>query len=340
MYKNIPELQDIGVSNNGLSCPLRELVGVILHFSGNNSTSGRRKLLSPVKRTTASLCSWVKLVQCSDSDSLVLAVDGVLSDSINLSADNNVEWLLVVEGEVETSVLVCLGRWWISLLRGVVEWVSVCHLDLGAFVLDDGLVGKVVVDIGGLLGESGWLVDGVLGSLRSVHWRIGSVLVDGDHVEGRVVALVKEDFVALLDNDNIPRVDGAWRTHDGGEDAVGSEDGSLILLSELLNDWILGGCDVVRSALNNSKPLLLSALNSRLVVVSVVVVQESVCVDVLALIGVKVELGQAVKINLLQQPPVRLDVNRCITVALWLVVVLPSETAPTTSSSTASAGVV
>lgn len=69
-----------------------------------------------------------------------------------------------------------------------------------------------------------------------------------------------------------------------------------------------------------------------LVIGSVVVVQEAVRVDVLALVGIQVELAQPVVVDLFQQLPVGADVDGRVAVALRLVVVLPAEAAAPTSA--------
>lgn len=214
------------------------------------------------------------------------------------------------------------------------EGVGVGHLDLVRVVLAHDLVGEVVVDVGGLLGEGRGLVDNVLTAIGSLQGSVGGVLVDGHHIQVGVVTLVQEDLVALAHDDNVPGVDGAGRAHEHGENAVGGEDGGLVLLGVLLDDGVRGGGDVVGGTVN-SREFPLSALDGLLVVGAVVVVQETVVVQVLAIVGIEVELGQAVEVNLLEELPVGLDVDAGITVASRLVVVLPAETTSTTGTSTA-----
>lgn len=259
-----------------------------------------------------------------DGDELVLAVGSVLLNSVDLSTDNQEDGLLLAGGEVEAAVLVGLGGRGDVLLGGVVEGVLVGHVDLVGLALDDNLVGEVVVDKGSLLGKGVGLVDAILGTLGSLERRIGGVLVDGDKVESGVVALVKEDLVALAGDNDIPRGDGAGSTHEHGEGAVGGEDGGLVLLGELLDDGVGRGGDVVGSTVDSGEPAL-GVLDDGLVVGAVVGVEEAVVIDILTLVGLEVELAKTVVVDLLNQLPVTLDVDRSITVALGLVIILPAE---------------
>ena len=322
----IPKLHHIGLGQDTLDGPSRQLAAVVLHLSGHNSTALGDKLGPPVQRTAATLSLAVKLVERMHSDKLVLSADGVLLDCINLRAHNKVDGVLVGGRQVESPVLVGLGRRGRRLLGGVVEGVLVCHLDLLSLVLQHNLVREVVVDICSLVRKSTGLVDAILRALRSLQRRIGSVLVDCDHVESSIVALVEEDLVALADNDDIPRVDGAGRAHEHGQDVVGGEDGGLVLLGQLLDDRVGRGCDVVGSAVESGQ-LALGSLYWLLVVAAVVVVEETIVVDVLTIVRLEVQLAEAVVINLLEQLPVGLDVNRSITIARRLVIVLPAEPA-------------
>lgn len=103
---------------------------------------------------------------------------------------------------------------WVGVFGGVVEGVGVSYLDVGGFVFDDNLVSEVVVDVGGFFGEGGGLVDGVFGIIGSIERCIGSVFVNGDYVEGGVVVFVEEDFVVLVDDDNVLGVDGVGRVYE------------------------------------------------------------------------------------------------------------------------------
>lgn len=337
--KNVPKLHDIRVRDDGLDGPASELARVVLHLGGDNGTTGRDELGAPVKGSTASLGLVVELVEGLDGDVLVLAADSVLGDGIELGTDNQVERLLVGDGEVEAAVLVGLACGWVGLLGGVVEGVLVGHVGAVGIVLDHRLVREVVVDVGGLLGERGGLVDGVLVTLGGVHRGVGGVLVDGDHVQGGVVTLVQEDLVALLHDHDIPGVHGAGRAHKHGEHAVGGEDGGFVPLGELLDDGVGGGGDVVGGAVDDVE-LALVALGRGLVERAVVAVHETVAVDILTLVGVEVQLRKTVEVDLLKQLPVRLDINRRIAVALRLVVVLPAESAAATGTTTASTSIV
>lgn len=331
--KNIPNLHDISLGKNRLNSPSGELAAVVLHLSGDYSTTLRHKLGPPVKATTAALSLAVKLVESVDSDELVLVVESALLHRIQLGADDKISGALLGGGKIEPSVLVGLGRRGHGLLGGV-EGVLVSHADL--VLLKHNLVGKVVVDIGSLLRERGGLVDRILGSLGSLERRIGGVLVDGDHVKSGVVALVKEDLVALSDNDDIPRVDGTGGAHQHRENAISGEDGGLLLVSELLDDRIHRGRDVVGSTVKRKK-LALRVLDWWLVVGAVVGIYETVAVDILTLVRLEVQLAKTVVVNLLKQGPVGLDVDRSITVASRLVVILPAK-ATTAASIAATAG--
>lgn len=332
----LPNLHNVRLGEDTLNGPASKLAAVVLHLGSNDSTTLSNELGAPVESTTAALGLAIELVEGTDSHELVIAIDGVLLDGVDLGTHNEVDGVLGVGGEIETAVLVCLGGGGVSVLRGVVEGVAVRHLELGGLGLGDDLVGKVVVDVGGFLGEGSGLVDGVLAAVGGVEGRIGGVLVDGDHVQVGGVTLVEEDLVALANNDNVPRVDGAGRTHEHRQDGVGGENGGLVLVGELLDDGVGRRGDVVGGAVDGGK-LALGALDGLLVVGAVVVVQEAVVVEVLAVVGVEVQLGEAVKVDFLQQVPVRLDVDARIAVARRLVVVSPAEAAAATATSTAAA---
>ncbi len=160
-----------------------------------------------------------------------------------------------------------------------------------------------MVDVGRLLGQGAGLVDAVLASLGCLERRVGGVLVDGDHVERGVIALVQEDLVALPNDHDVPGVDGAGGAHEHREDAVGGEDGRLVLLGQLLDNGVRRSGDVVSGAVEG-REFPLRRLDGRLVVGPVVVVKETVRVDVLALVRFQVQLAQTVEINLLQELPV------------------------------------
>lgn len=190
-----------------------------------------------------------------------------------------------------------------------------------------------MVDVCRLLGQGRWLVDDVLRALGGLERRVGRVLVDGDHVQRSVLALVQEHLVALLDDDNVPGVDGAGRAHEHGQHAVGGEDGGLVLVGELLDDGVGRRGDVVGGAVDGVE-LLLGRLDGLLVVGAVVVGHEAVAVNVLAVVGVQVELKQPVVVDLLEQLPVGADVDGGVAVALRLVVVLPAEATAAAATAT------
>lgn len=329
--QNLPELHDVGLGENGLDSPPGELAAVVLHFSSDNGTTLGSELGPPVESTSGSLGLAIPFVEGVHGNELVLAVGGILLNSVDLSTNNQEGGLLLAGGEVKAAVLISLGGRGHVLLGGVVEGVLVGHVDLLGLVLDDNLVGEVVVDEGGLLSKGVGLVDAILGTLGSVERSVGGVLVDGDKVESGVVALVEEDLVALAGNDDIPRSDRAGSAHKHGEDVVSGEDGGFVLLGELLNDGVGRGGDVVGSTVDGSEPAL-GVLDHGLVVGAVVGVKETVVIDILTLVGLEVELAETVVVNLLNQLPVTLDVDRSITVALGLVIILPAEAATASTS--------
>lgn len=91
-----------------------------------------------------------------------------------------------------------------------------------------------------------------------------------------------------------------------------------------MDNWIGRGCDVVGGAVEDSQPAL-GRLDGLLVVAAVVVVEETVAIDVLTVVGLEVQLAEAVVVNLFKQLPVSLDVDRSIPVARGLVIILPAE---------------
>lgn len=340
---HLPNLHYVSLGQDTLDSPSGKLGAVVLHLSGDHSTTLADQLRPPVQSTSTTLCLVVELVEGLDGDVLVLAADGVLLNGINLSSDNQVHGLFIVEGQVESPVLVGFAGRWLGLLRGIVEGVGVSHLD-PLVVVAHNLVGKVVVDVGSLVREGGRLVDTILVSIGTLERGIGSVFVDRDHVKRSVLTLVQEDLVALSYNDDIPGVDGSRCAHQRRENAVSGEDSCLILLSQLLDNRIRGSSNIVCSTVDRSESLF-TGLDSCLVVGAVVVLEETVGVNILTLVGVQVEFSESVEVDLLKQLPVSLDVDARVAVSLRLVVVLPAETPSascriTTSSTTATAIIV
>jgi hypothetical protein len=130
-----------------------------------------------------------------------------------------------------------------------------------------------------------------------------------------------------------------WWRHQHGQNIVGSENSSLVLVGKLLQDWVAGGGDVVGGALENVE-FPLGCLRARLLVVAaVVVVEEAIVLEILAISSVEVQLSQTREVNLLHDLPLRLDLNRRITVTLGLVVP-PAEAASSSASTTATAAVI
>lgn len=246
--------------------------------------------------------------------------------------------LVLLEREIEAAVPVRLGGSRVALDFLVVEGVLVSHVDLLGVRLDNDLQWEDVVDVGSLEHERAGAVDRVLVALGNLERRIRGVLVDGDHVQVGLVALVNEDLVAPLCEDQIPRVDGLGGAHEHGEHVVGGEDGGLVLVGELLHDGVAGGGDVVGGALEDLELALRRLRTGLLVVAAVVVVQEAVVVEVLALASLEVELAETREVDLLLDGPVGLDLDGGVAVALGLVV--PAAKATSTASTTTAAAVV
>ena len=338
---DIPKLHEVGLCEDGLSGPASELAAVVLHLGGNDGTTLGSQLGPPVESTTGTLGLVVELVERLDDEVLVLAADAVLHHGVQLGTHDQVDCLLVgSERKIEAAVFVGLGCRGVGLLGGVVEGVLVGHLDLVALGLLDNLRGEDVVDVGGLLLEGARGVDLVLVALADLERRIGGVLVDSDHVQAAALALVDVDLVAMLDHDEIPTVHTAGSAHEHGKDVVGGEDGGLVLLGQLLDNGIVRSSDVVCSAVQSTK-LLNAGRSARLLVVSaVVVVEESVVFEVLAVAGLEVELEETAELDLLQHAPRVLGLDRGLAVALRLVPVLPAESPASTSTAAAATRVV
>lgn len=91
-------------------------------------------------------------------------------------------------------------------------------------------------------------------------------------------------------------------------------------------------CDIVSSALNNVKLAERGRSTRLLVELAVVVVEESIVFNILAITSVQVQLDQTVEVNLLEQLPGIARLDRSLTSALRLVPVLPASSAATTAS--------
>lgn len=332
------ELHAVGLGEDSLGGPAGELGGVVLHLGGEDGTTLGVELAAPVEGTAGALGLGVELVQGLDDELLVLCSGGTaLHDGVDLCADDHGDGLLVaLEGDVEATVLVTLGGEGLGLLGLVVEGVGLGEGDLGLVGLDESLQGEVVVDDGGFHGEGVGGVNLLLlaGGLGGLEGCVDGVLVDADHVEGGTVALVEVDLVALVDDDDVPRVDTAGGAHQHGQDIGGGEDGSGVLLGELVDDGILGGGNVVGSTVESLHSAL-GVLDGGLVVRLVVVVEETVGLEVLALGSIEVQLRQTGEVNLLEHLPVGADVDRGLTDTLGLVVVSPAETTATTATTVA-----
>jgi len=68
--------------------------------------------------------------------------------------------------------------------------------------------------------------------------------------ESRSLPLVQEQLLSLSNHNDVPRVDTPGSAHEQTENGVGSEDGSGVLGSELLDDGIVGGGRVVSSSVD------------------------------------------------------------------------------------------
>lgn len=336
------QLHAVSLGEDGLGGPAGELDAVVLHLSSNNGTALGPELAAPVEGTAGALGLAVELVEGLDEQLLVLAVDGVLHDGVDFGTNDHVDGLVVaLQGEIEATVLVGLGGEGLGLLGGVVKGVRVGQGDLAVLGLDNGLQGEVVVDEGCFHGQGAGGVDGILlvGGVGQLEGSVGGVLVNGDQVQGGAFALVEVDLVALVDDDDIPGVDTAGGAHEHGQDVRGGEDGGLVLLGQFLDNGVLGGGDVVGGTVEGLETAL-GVLDGRLVVGPVVVVEETIRVDVLTLGGLEVQLGQTAEVNLLQHVPVGADVDRRLTGALGLVVVLPAEATATVAAATRTVVVV
>lgn len=100
------------------------------------------------------------------------------------------------------------------------------------------------------------------------------------------------------------------------------------------------GCDIVSSTLNNVKLAERGGSTRLLVELAVVVVEESIVFDILAVASVQVQLDQTVEVNLLEQLPGIARLDRSLTSALRLVPVLPASSAATAASTLCSTVVV
>lgn len=301
----------IGLGKDSLGSPAGKLAGVVLHLGCEDGTTLGDELGAPVKGAAGTGSLAVELVQGLDGELLVGATGGVLHDGVDFGTDDHLEgFLITLQANVEAAVLVTLGGERLGLLSFIVEGVRLVEGNLGLGVLGDGLQGEVVVDEGSLHGEGGGSVDLlVLGrGLGDLQGGIVGVLVDGDQVQRSTVTLVEVDLIALVDDDNIPRVDGASSAHEHGENVRGSKDGGSVLLGQLVDDRVLGGSHVVSGAVEGLDSAL-GILDRRLVVGTVVVVEETVAVEILTLRSIEVQLRQTSEVDFLQHLPLRTDVD-------------------------------
>lgn len=334
------ELHLVGLCEDGLRRPPRELARVVLHLGRHDGAALRRQLGAPVERAAGALGLVVELVERLDDEELVVPGDVVLGRGVEFRPDDQVEGFLVaLERQVEPAVLVRLGRQGVGLVAGAIEWVGVGEFDLVVWVFEHRLEGEVVVDHGGFHGEVAGGVDavGLDTRLRRRGLRfqrcIGGVLVDRDQVDAAVGSLVEEDLIAVLEHYNVPGIHRASGTHEHGQDVRGCKDGGFVFLGQFLNDRVCGGCHIVGSTIEGHE-FALGVLHRWLVKRAVVVVQETVAFDIVAVAGFEVEFGKSVEVDLFLHHPVWADVDRCISVSLWLVIISPAEAAATSASST------
>src|SRR5271156_5381482 len=140
----------------------------------------------------------------------------------------------------------------------------------------------------------------------------------------------------MFHDDDIPAIDRTGSAHEHSENVRGGEDSRFILLSQFLNDWVGGGGDIVRRSVERLQ-FALCISDWRLVICAIVVVEKAIIIDVFSISRFKVEFGQSIKVYLFFHQPIWPDINRRISIALWLVVVSPAKSP---SSSTASAASV
>jgi hypothetical protein len=130
----IPKFHGVGLGQDTLYSPSSKLARVVLHLRRQNGTSLAGQLGPPVECASGALGLVVELVQCLDGQVLVLAVDVVLHNCVEFCPDYEVQRLLVLlQGEIESAVPVCLGCGRITLDLRVVEGVLVGHVDLVGF---------------------------------------------------------------------------------------------------------------------------------------------------------------------------------------------------------------
>lgn len=284
------ELHLVGFGEYGLGGPARELAGVVLHFCGDDGAALRGEFGAPVERAACALGFVVEFVEGFDGQVLVFAGDVVLDHGVELGAHDQVQGFFVgAEREVEAAVFVALAG---EVVRGVVGMEGVGVLEV-EFVVGGGahdLHGEEVVDGLGFLGEVEGGVDAVGfdaglvllwgGAGVGFEGGVGGVFVDGDEIDGGVDALVEEDLVVVLEDHNVPRVDGAGGAHEHGEDVGCGEDGGFVLIREILDDGV-GGCgDVVCCAIDGLLQLALGVLDGWLIIGAVVVVEETILIHV------------------------------------------------------------
>lgn len=237
--QHVPQLHRIGLGQDALHRPPGELERVVLHLGREDRTTLAGKLGPPVECPTAALGLVVELIERLDRHVLVLAVDVVLDNGIQLRPHNEMQrFFVLVQGQIETTVPVSLGRGRVALVILVVKGMLVWHVNLVGLRLLHNLEWEDVVDVRGFEHEGAGAVDGVFVTLGDLKRCICCVLIDRNHVQVGVVSLVDEDLVVPLDNDQIPRVDRLSGAHQHRENAVCCEDSGFILFGQFLQNGI------------------------------------------------------------------------------------------------------
>lgn len=299
----------INITENALHSPSRDLVEVVLEFSGDDGTSAGVELVLPLGGAVL-----VENTQVEGS--------AVRSKSVDLGSEDEVKGCsLRVVRKVELLVLVGVAQDVGVVVREGVGLVG----DLALGVLSNSIGGKVLVNQSSLKAKVCGRVDVVL--VGGVSRRVSSVLVDGDEVERTTLSLVKEELLTLLGDDNIPRSHGLGGAHDLRQNGVSDEDSVGRVLGELLHDGVLRGGGVEHGSAEVSE--LGNVVST--VELSVVGEQVSVGINLHSLGNVVAELLHLGVSDLLDLGPVVGNVDGGVSDSLGLVKVSPSELALTKS---------
>ena len=299
------ERRDTG--KNTLGSPSRKLAQVLLHLSSDNSTTLVGKLVLPLRTPFRAV-----LVKGSNVDE---RGDLTGDDSVNLSSHNKVNRLIFGRfSQVERFVAVAVSKKRILLLVGVVEGVGVSKLDLLGVVLQNSIDSEVLVNVGSLNCKVLSTVD--VGFVSGVSRNIGGVLIDREDVKRTAISLVKENLVARLVDDDIPRVDRLGSTHKKRNNSISSKDLGSVLLSKLLDNGILRGGDVENSSVESLEVLVQAGLIKTLVVRRHITVSS----NIRAGRNIEGEFLQLVELVGLNKLPLFGNLDRSVAVLLRLVV--------------------